>query len=72
MRRERNERERERERERESERGKNEDGREIEWMKDMEKERMDRKRNRWRIGKNANFWNCIVMFVIRNPKPRRQ
>jgi hypothetical protein len=41
-------------------------------MKDMEKERMDRNRNRWGIGKNVNFWNCIFKFVIRNPKSRRQ
>jgi hypothetical protein len=39
--------------------------------RDMEEEGKDKKRKGWGIGKNINFWNCIFMFVIRNPKARR-
>jgi hypothetical protein len=60
-----------RERER-KERGEilNEDGKEIRWM---EEEGDDRKRKGRGIGrkKYIHFWNCIFMFVIRNPKARR-
>jgi hypothetical protein len=39
----------------------------------MEEEGDDRKRKGRGIGrkKYIHFWNCIFMFVIRNPKARR-